>query len=281
MLLSAACVLGAAGCQHGGNSVAGAAEADASRRAALTALSVAPHRSAAHIARNAYRHPVETLSFFGIEEDMTILEILPGGALWYTEILAPFVREEGRYIVADYDVDLPDQPAYRLRGRASMTARFEKEAEVFGTPTIAKITAPQSIDLGAAASVDAVLTFRSTHGWIRDGAAETVYQAFFEVLKPGGVLGVVQHRAGPSTPPSSEAFTGYVEEERVIALAEQAGFVLEAKSEINANPKDAANYEKGVWTLPPVLRNGDDDRAKYLAIGESDRMTLRFRKPTR
>lgn len=276
LLLGVAVLALSQGCQ----SVSSNTGSNAQSASTLAALSVGSHRSSENIARNVYRHPVETLGFFGIEEDMTILEVLPG-RLWYTEILAPFVRERGQYIVADYDVDLPDQPEYRLRGRANMTARFQKEAEVFGRPKIVKLTAPQSIDLGAPSSVDAVLTFRSTHGWIRDDAAERVYAAFFEVLKPGGVLGVVQHRAGAKTPPASEAFTGYVEEARVIELAEGAGFVLEAKSEINANPKDEANYEKGVWTLPPVLRDGEVGRARYLAIGESDRMTLRFRKPNR
>jgi predicted methyltransferase len=122
-----------------------------------------------------------------------------------------------------------------------------------------------------------VLTFRSTHGWLNGGVADAVYGAFFEVLRPGGVLGVVQHRAGPKT--NREAFSGYVPEETVIALAEKAGFVLEARSEVNANPKDTADWASGVWTLPPSLRLGDRDREKYLAVGESDRMTLRFRKP--
>lgn len=246
----------------------------------LSALAVAGHRSPDNVARNPYRHPVETLSFFGIEENMTVIEALPGGSLWYAEILAPLLREQGQYIAADYDVDLPDQPAYRLRGRKKMLLRFEEEAAIFGNPRIAKLTAPQSIDLGPDGSADAVLTFRSTHGWIRDEAADAVYRAFFDVLKPGGVLGVVQHRAGPKTNTSEGAFTGYVAQDRLIAIAEAAGFELEASSEINANPKDTADYEKGVWTLPPVLTNGDENRARYRAIGESDRMTLRFRKPS-
>lgn len=246
-------------------------------RAAIAAASVGAHRSAQNIARNAYRHPVETLSFFGLRSDMTVIEALPGGALWYAEIIAPVVRERGQYVAADYDTTLPGQPDYRLRGHARMLERFEQEADVFGDVRIAKLTAPESIDLGPPGSADMVVTFRSNHGWIHAGAIESVYDAFFEVLKPGGVLGVVQHRAGPKTDTST--FTGYVEQDRVIELASAAGFVLEATSEINANPKDQANYEGGVWTLPPSLRGGDVDRAKYLAIGESDRMTLRFRKP--
>ena len=249
---------------------------DVETRDAIADAATGPHRSEQNIARNAYRHPVETLSFFGLRRDMTVIEALPGG-LWYTEILAPVLKDEGQLVVAWYDVDLPDQPEYRRRGYDAMLERFEEEADVFGSPRVAKLTAPQSIDLGEPGSADMVLTFRSNHGWIRDGGAEAVYAAFFDVLAPGGVLGVVQHRAGEQTDTSQ--FNGYVPQEKVIALAEAAGFVLEASSEINANPKDTANYEGGVWTLPPVLRKGDVDRDKYLAIGESDRMTLRFRKP--
>ena len=248
---------------------------DAATEAAIAQAAIGSHRSAENIARNAYRHPVETLSFFGLRQDMTVIEILPGG-LWYTEILAPVVAEQGQYIAAGYDIDLPDQPAYRKRGHDQMVKRFKNEAAVFGNAKMAKITAPTSIDLGEDGSADMVLTFRSNHGWIRDGGAEAAYAAFFDVLKPGGVLGVVQHRAGEAT--DTAKFNGYVPTEKVVALAVAAGFELEASSEVNANSKDMANYEGGVWTLPPSLRNGDEGAAEYLAIGESDRMTLRFRK---
>lgn len=249
---------------------------DPETAAAIAKASVGDHRSEKNIARNTYRHPVETLSFFGLRSDMTVIEALPGG-LWYTEIIAPVVAEKGQYIAAGYDVDLPGQPEYRLRGDKAMRGRFEAEADIFGQPTVVKLTAPMSIDLGAPASADMVLTFRSNHGWIRDEGAESVYAAFFDVLKSGGVLGVVQHRAGDAT--DTTAFNGYVPQDKVIALAMAAGFEFEASSEINANAKDEANYESGVWTLPPTLRHGEENRAEYLAIGESDRMTLRFRKP--
>ncbi len=256
----------------------GEADVDAAATAsAIASASVGSHRSAKNIARNVYRHPDETLSFFGLRSDMTVVEALPGGGLWYAEILAPVLREKGQYIAADYDVSLPDQPEYRLKGHQKIVDRVAAEPEVFGPAKIVKLSAPTSIDLGEAGSADMVLTFRSSHGWIRDDAADEVYAAFFEVLKPGGVLGVVQHRAGELTDTSS--FTGYVEQDRVIAIASAAGFVLEESSEINANPKDTANYPDGVWTLPPSLRLGEEDAAKYLEIGESDRMTLRFRKP--
>lgn len=242
---------------------------------AIARAAVGSHRSEANIARNAYRHPVETLTFFGLEPDMTVMEILPGG-LWYTEVIAPVVAEDGQYIAAAYDLSLPDQPAYVTRAQQALIDRFAERPDVYGDLELATLH-PPTIDLGDDERVDMVLTFRGTHGLVRRGAAERAYAAFFDVLKPGGVLGVVQHRAGPETDPSK--FSGYLPEEEVIRLAEDAGFVLEASSEINANPKDRANYEKGVWTLPPTLRNGDVDREKYLAIGESDRMTLRFRKP--
>jgi predicted methyltransferase len=249
---------------------------DPSTAAAIAKASVGSHRSEKNIARNVYRHPVETLSFFGLRSNMVVVEALPGG-LWYSEILAPVLLDEGQYIAAGYDVSLPDPPEYRMRGHKYMLERFATEAEVFGPAKIATLTAPTSIDLGSPGSADMVLTFRSNHGWIRDDAIESVYAAFFEVLKSGGVLGVVQHRAGKST--DTSVFNGYVSQDRLIKLITAEGFVLEAVSEINANPKDKANYEGGVWTLPPSLRLGDENRAEYLVIGESDRMTLRFRKP--
>jgi predicted methyltransferase len=245
---------------------------------ALKAASVGPHRSPQNIARNKYRHPVETLEFFGLEEDMTVLEALPGG-LWYGEIIAPFVRDQGEYIAAVYDVSLPGRPDYQIRQVEVMETRFAGEPEVFGTPRVATLSPPDSIDLGEPGSVDIVLTFRNLHGWVRDGVEDEVLAAFFEVLKPGGVLGIVQHRAGPRSDPDPDAFIGYLAEDRVISMAEAAGFVLEARSEINANPDDTADHPRGVWTLPPSFALGEKDRAKYAAIGESDRMTLRFRKP--
>lgn len=273
-LLGAAFVLSAGGCSLLG--LGGDAGTDPETRAAIAAASIGAHRSEANIARNAYRHPVETLAFFGLRSDMTVVEILPGG-LWYTEILGPVLRDDGQLVVAWYDVEGEGTPEYRLKGHAAMLERFTKEADVFGEPRVATITAPDVIDLGEDGSADMVVTFRSTHGWIRADGAEAAYAAFFDVLKPGGVLGVVQHRAGEATDTSK--FNGYVPQEKVVELATAAGFVLEASSELNANEKDGANYDGGVWTLPPSLRLGDEDREKYLAIGESDRMTLRFRKP--
>lgn len=245
------------------------------------------HRSEQNISRNKYRHPVETLAFFGIENDMTVMEIWPGGG-WYTEVLAPVLKDHGKYVAASYDMDVPDQPAYRYRLHEAMVERFAENPDVFGKPGVVAYSPPESASLGEAGSVDVVLTFRNTHGWVNNGEATGIYAEFARVLKPGGVLGVVQHRAEDGTDPKVTAKTGYVSEEAVIAMAQAAGLELEARSEANANPMDTKDHEKGVWTLPPSLRlcrDLEDGKAKtecemkWQAIGESDRMTLKFRKP--
>ena len=261
-----------AGCQLLGQD----ADAPDPVAAAIERASTDPHRSEQNIARNAYRHPVETLRFFGFEPGMAVLEVQPGAGIWYTEILAPLLAEHGRYVAASYDLTNPELSDYAKRAHEALVARFREQPERYGDLDLAVLHPPE-IHLGRDESLDLVLNFRNTHGQIRSGAAEEIYAAFFAVLKPGGVLGVVQHRTGPETDTSK--FNGYVSEETVIALAEGAGFVFDAKSEINANPNDRANYARGVWTLPPSLTLGNEDREKYLAIGESDRMTLRFRKP--
>ena len=253
-------------------------QAQPSIETALNAASVGEHRSADNIARNAYRHPTETLTFFGLKDDMTVLEIHPGG-LWYTEILAPVLKEHGKLLVAGHDTSIAGQPDYRYSQQANMLQRFSEQADIFGAVGVVTFTPPDSIQLGEPASVDMLLTFRNFHGWIRDGVAAENMQAFYQVLKPGGVLGIVQHRTDSPEPLASGKISGYVSEAQMIALAEAAGFVLEARSEINANPKDNHQHPEGVWTLPPTLRLGDENRQAYLAIGESDRMTLRFRKP--
>lgn len=244
----------------------------------FAAAAVGEHRSAANIARNAYRHPVKTLEFFAIEPGMSVMEISPGG-MWYTEVLAPALMGRGQFIAAGYDVAIADQPEYRYRQQAAMEQRFADQPQHYAGVKIVKFSPPDSVQLGEDNSVDRVVTFRNFHGWIRDGIAQSNLEAFYAVLKPGGMLGVVQHRSDTMDTLASGKISGYVTEAAVIELAETAGFVLDAKSEINANPQDTHQHPAGVWTLPPSLRLGDQDREQYLAIGESDRMTLRFKKP--
>ncbi|MBT8049918.1 MAG: methyltransferase [Gammaproteobacteria bacterium] len=245
------------------------------------------HRSEANVARNAYRHPVETLTFLGLEDGMTVMEIWPGGG-WYTEILAPVMNGHGQYIAASWDQGVADQPGYRYRLHDALLTKFAENAELYGEPGVVAYSPPQSASLGEAGSVDMVLTFRNTHGWVNEGLAGDIYAEFARVLKPGGVLGVVQHRAADGTDPAETAKNGYVSEQAIITMAEAAGLVLEARSDVNANPNDSTDHEFGVWTLPPSMRacrDIEEDavkaecREKYQAIGESDRMTLRFRKP--
>jgi predicted methyltransferase len=230
-----------------------------------------PYRSAANMARDQYRHPVETLNFFGIKPNMTVIEITPGGG-WYMEILAPLLTAQGKYIWATPPASTGDYAKKGIdAGNAWLASHPELKAQMidFNPPA----------DLAVEAPVDMILTFRNVHNWTSAGTDQAAFKAFFKALKPGGILGVTDHRANPKGKRDSKAKSGYVREAEVIKMATRAGFKLAAKSEINANPKDTKNYSDGVWTLPPTLRLGDKDRDKYLAIGESDRMTLKFVKP--
>jgi predicted methyltransferase len=235
-------------------------------------------RSPEHKVRDRYRHPLETLLFFGIAPDMTVVELWPGGQGWYTEILAPLLAGEGRLYAAGFDRASANDHA--MRANAEFSEKLASRPDIYGAVAVTEL-GKSKYDVAPEGSADMVLTFRNLHDWITDGYVEGVFAAAYRALKPGGVLGVVEHRANPGTAQAEDpkAGAGYVAEDRVIGLAEAAGFKLAARSEINANPKDSKDYPEGVWTLPPTLKLGEKDREKYLAIGESDRMTLKFVKP--
>lgn len=243
---------------------------------ALQAALGSPTRDPKNVLRDAYRHPGQTLAFFGVKPTQTVVEITPGGG-WYTEILAPYLKDGGHYVAAMYDPRIPDQPQYRYRQSKAMDERLAN-TQVYGKAEVRNFD-PKAPTFGPAGSADVVLTFRNAHNWVDDGTADAYFKAFFDVLKPGGTLGLVDHRAKPGTDLETMKSSGYLTEALVIELAQKAGFRLDAKSEVNANPKDTADHPKGVWTLPPTNQHDAKDDAKYKAIGESDRMTLRFVKP--
>ncbi len=250
--------------------------ADQSASLTIDDVLAMPHRSAENRARDRFRHPSETLAFFGVTRDMTVLELSPGGG-WYTEVLAPFLRGHGRLIAAIPTEDSPNE--YRRTSGLAFRAQIAERAEIYGPIETVSLSTPETIALGDDASVDAVLTFRNLHNWFKDERMDEVIADAFRVLRPGGVFGVVEHRAAAGTDVETSRESGYMPEAWVIEHVTAAGFVLEERSEINANPADTHDHPNGVWSLPPVLRGGDVDRDAFVAIGESDRMTLRFRKP--
>ena len=236
-------------------------------------------RSPNNRARDVYRHPKATLQFFGIRPDETVIEITPGGG-WYSEILAPLLHDDGHYIAA---VEKPASGDEASKDDDALHRKFASDLMHYGKTKVVEFD-PKAPVFGAPGSADLVLTFRNVHNWAstnKDGADTTsaMFKAFYAVLRPGGVLGVVDHRADDSAMLDAVKKSGYLPTKYVVKMATDAGFTLEDSSEINANPKDTKNYPKGVWTLPPTFALGDTDKAKYQAIGESDRMTLRFVKP--
>lgn len=252
------------------------ASASVSWAADLPTVLQGEHRSEAFSARDSARHPVETLQFFGLQATDTVIEISPGGG-WYTEILAPYLHKQGSLYAAHFPAK--SDVGYYQRSRQGFLEKLAANPSVYGNVKVTEFIADKPSAAGPLGEADKVLTFRNVHNWIKAGYGEQAFEAFFQMLKKGGVLGVVEHRAKPGTSLDAMKVSGYVTEAEVIRLAEKAGFVLDARSEVNANPKDTKDHPKGVWTLPPSLALQDEDRDKYLAIGESDRMTLRFRKP--
>lgn len=229
-----------------------------------------------NVTRDNYRHPSETLNFFEIKPTDTVIELWPGGG-WYAEILAPYLAVEGQYVAGNFDTKTDDEKkkqGYRVKSGIKFEGWLKEHRDVVGKATTVTFEPPKYYELGKENSVDSVLTFRNLHNWAMKGHLEPVFESAFNVLKPGGTFGVVEHRANPGM----DAKTGYMDEAEVIALAEKVGFTLAAKSEINANSKDTKDHPKGVWSLPPRLALEDQDKEKYLAIGESDRMTLKFIK---
>ncbi len=246
---------------------------DPATSAALDTILQGEHRVPEHRARDIYRHPKETLEFFGIRQDMTIVEVWPGAG-WYTEILAPLLKDHGQLYSALLD---PAAGEYAKNTVDSYREKLQLRPDLYGKVVTTTLAAPPAkSEIAPAGSADLVLTFRNLHNWMMFGWERDALAAMHAALKPGGVLGVVAHRGNPQLPQDPKAASGYINEDYAIRMIEAAGFRLVARSEINANPKDTKNYEKGVWTLPPGFADGDEPR--YKQIGESDRFTLKFVK---
>jgi predicted methyltransferase len=250
------------------------APAQAQDAGALARLLAAPHRSAGNVARDEFRHPFEVLSFFGVRDDSTVVEILPGSGGYYMEILAPYLKDKGLYIAANRDGAAA--PPY-LADHRKLLARLKAEPALYEKVMVTEFNADMHA-IAPPGSADFVLTFRNLHNWIARDEIDGALRAFHKALKPGGVLGVVDHRGRFDISQEAQLKSGYVREDAAVALIEKAGFKLIGASEANANPKDTKDYAEGVWTLPPTYRLKDKDRAKYAAIGESDRFTLKFVK---
>lgn len=248
--------------------------------AQLAEIMSAPHREASS-QRDCYRHPLQTLNFFDVQPDMTVVEIWPGAGGWYTEILAPYLQEKGKLYAAQFNADSTAE--FYRDSRKQFIEKMEASPTLYRDVVVTTFNPPAHVDVAPEGSADRVLTFRNIHNWyMRGGGDERVqaaFSAFYKALKPGGILGIVEHRLPTSRPLSDQEDSGYMREDYVIKMATQIGFQLAGSSSINANSADSADHPKGVWTLPPTLRLGDEKRDHYIAIGESDRMTLKFVKP--
>jgi predicted methyltransferase len=246
---------------------------DPATATALDSILAGQHRVREHRARDPYRHPKETLQFFGIRQDMTVVEVWPGAG-WYTEIIAPLLRDRGQLYVALLD---PASGEYAKNTVETYRSKLQLRPDLYGKVVTTTLAAPPAKnEIAPPGSADLVLTFRNLHNWMMFGWERDALAAMHAALKPGGVLGVVAHRGDPTIPQDPKAASGYVREDYAISMIEAAGFRLVERSEINANPKDTKNYEQGVWALPPNFADGDE--ARYKQIGESDRFTLKFVK---
>jgi predicted methyltransferase len=254
----------------------GSAVADGADSSALQALMTGAQRGEANRARDPYRHPLEVLTFFGIADNASVVEILPGASGYWTEILGPYLKAHGRYIAANGDKD--SASAEVQKDNAGFAAKVAADPADYDKVETAEFH-PGVKELAAAGTADFVLTFRNIHNWMNAGTADQAFATFFKALKPGGILGVEEHRGLADQPQDPLAKSGYVRQDFAIALAEKAGFKFVGASEVNANPRDTKDYPAGVWTLPPTYRLKDQDRQKYAAIGESDRFVLKFVKP--
>jgi predicted methyltransferase len=250
----------------------GYATSSAAADAALSAAVANPARPAGAVTRDKARHPVEELTFFGINQKMNVVELWPGGGYW-TDILGPYLTPNGHYTVA-----LPPSGGEEGSSASRFRTRIAAEKGRLGAIHETTLGAGQ-FEIAPAGSADLVLTFRNLHNWMNDGYAEQALAACFTALKPGGILGIEEHRGRNDIPQDPKGENGYVRQDYAIAMAKKAGFVLAASSEINANPRDTKDWPKGVWTLPPSLAMGEKDRDKYIAIGEGDNFVLKFQKP--
>ncbi len=244
----------------------------------LAAAVASPARTPEYSQRDVYRHPEQTLRFFGIRPDMTVVEVWPGEG-WFTEILAPYLRNQGHYYAAGTAASVPDASAAAQRAAATFQQKLDADPERYGKVTVTEFRSPDVVEICPPGSADLVLSFQHVHNWMTARTEQDAFNAFYRALKPGGILGLVEHRAKPYTTIEETRKTGYVNEDYVKALAANAGFEFVAGSSVNANRRDTKDYPQGVWTLPPTLALREQDRAKYLKIGEPDRMTLKFRKP--
>jgi predicted methyltransferase len=240
---------------------------------ALVSAVASPARSPKAVARDAARHPVEELTFFGLKPTMTVVELWPGGGYW-TDILGPYLARSGSYYIA---LPAPGN-AEEDEGVKRFHARIAAEKDRIGS-LHETVLGVGHYDIAPPASADLVLTFRNLHNWMEDGYADEALAAAFKALKPGGVLGIEEHRGRSDQPQDPKAKSGYVREDYAKGLAKKAGFEFVGSSEVNANPRDTKDWVDGVWTLPPTLSQGDKDRARYVAVGEADNFVLTFRKP--